>query len=214
MATTRLSLYNGALLECRQRPLATLSEEGKARRLLDQVWAEGAVEACLAAEEWRFATRTIEAVPSADLTPSFGYAFAYSYPEDHQRTRGVYSDEYAESPHTSYRVEANVLYTDLDPIYWSYVSSDAAYGGDLSLWPHDFVLYVQTYLASRIVGALTGDDTLEKKVFQLAEHRRLAAANSDAMEEATQRLPAGSWVRARARFGRTRDRGPRGRLIG
>lgn len=211
---TRLSLYNGALRLLGQRALADLNEEVEARRLLDAEWTSGLIEACLSAAQWRFATRTSKLAPSTNIEPDFGYRFAYPKPEDHVRTTGVYSDEHQHNPHLAYRYEAGYWFSDLEPIYVSYVSNAPAYGGDPAQWPKNFEKFVEAKLAEGIALALTGDDRKEQTAFQRARMRFLEAAATDAMESPTRPMPSGSWVRVRTGGRRSNDRGSRQRLVG
>jgi len=209
--TTRLNLYNDALLECGERDLASLSENRESRRLLDRVWDSGAVRFCLSRGQWKFAKRTVMLAPETGFESSFGYANAYTIPDDFVRTIGVWSDEYLTVPLLQYTTEGGKWLTDVSPIYVAYVSDDAAYGGDLSNWPEDFATAVSLYLASKIILKLT--QSVEGEKFKMAKCERAFrdAAGSDAMESPTLFPPSGSWVSARA-GGIMRDRGPRNRF--
>lgn len=215
MTTTRLSIYNGALLEVGERKLASLSENRESRRALDEAWDGGAVDFCLNAGQWKFAKRSVELAPETSVDPGFGYQHAYAIPDDFIRTCGVFSDEYMQVPLIAYSQEAGYWFSDTSPIYVSYVSNDAAYGGDLTRWPQDFVQYVQAYLASRVIRRLTQDKAEWKTMLQVVKIRLRDAKSGDAMESPTMFPPTGSWVRARlGRNGGRRDRGNRSSLTG
>jgi hypothetical protein len=213
MSATRLTLYNGALLECGERELTSLTEAREPRRLLDRVWDTGFVDYCLGQGQWTFAKRSRQLAPSTSITPSYGHQYAYEIPTDHIRTIGVWTDEYCTSPLLSYKVEASHWFTDLEPIYVSYVSNDALYGGDLGSWPADFVRAAETYLAARIVKRLTQSTDEELTLHKKAKALFLDAASGDAMEGPTVFPPRGTWVRARL-SGEQVDRGRRNSLIG
>lgn len=213
--TTKLSLYNGALLECGERPLADLSEVGQPRRLLDQAWDADFVDYVLGQGQWKFATRTAELVASTTVQPPFGYAKAYDIPVDLVRTVGLCSDEFMTEPLLAYATEQDYIFSDVEPIYLSYVSNDTDYGGDLSRWPPDFVQYVHACLASRIIKPLNQSESDRKTLYSLVKMRLTDARSSDAMEGPTKFLPTGTFVRARMGRGGSRiDRGRRNRLIG
>lgn len=217
MAINRLSIYNGALRECEERRLASLSENREPRRVLDDVWNDGVglVRYVLQAKEWRFGRRAVELQSSASVEPSFGFTYAFEKPEDFVRTCKMCSDERHKVPHLDYEVDNAFWYSDIDPLYVTYISSDADYGGDFSTWPPNFVLWVETHLASLIVGRLTGSKANRNDLIKLAEMRLKKAASTDAMEDATQFAPEGAWVRARRGGMANRyDRGSRSRLIG
>ena len=208
MATTRLAIYNGALLECGERDLASLSENREPRRLLDRVWDNGAVRYCLNRGQWKFAKRTVQLVASTDVEPSFGYRYAFAEPEDFVRTIGLWSDEYLNAPLLQYQQEGRLWFADFDTLYLSYVSDGADYGGDLGRWPEEFARAVELYLASRIIKKLTQSVDDEKFAMAKAAAAFRDAASSDAMEGPTTFPPPGRWVQAR-HGGTLRDRGSR-----
>lgn len=212
---TKLGTYNGALRLCKDRKLASLTENREPRRLLDDAWGdgatEGAVKACLEMGQWTFATKSVQLDYSPSVEPSFGYSRAFDQPSDWVKTVAICSDEFFTEPLLAYKTERKFWYAELDTIYVSYVSNDADYGADLSLWPENFAKLVQAYLANEIVGSLTNaDSAFVIKTYEAAEK---SAKSFDAMEGPTRFPPAGSWVRAR-RQGSRDDRGSRTNLIG
>jgi hypothetical protein len=215
LAYSRLLLYNNALRLCGERRLASLTEDRKPRHLLDQVWSEGGVEFCLEQGQWNFAMRTVRMDYDTATTPAFGYPRAFSKPTDWIRTCGLCSDENFRAPLLDYYDEVDFWYANLDSIYVRYVSSDANWGLNFSLWPKTFSRYVASHFANEIVFDMTSDKERIGLVEQLAVRRKRDALNKDAMNEPT-RFPApGSWVRARAgSMGGRRDGGNRGSLIG
>lgn len=80
--TTQLDIYNGALLHCGERFLASLTEQREPRRLLDRVWSSNGVKTCLEQGQWNFAMRTIQIDYDPSIAPSFGYARAFQKPND------------------------------------------------------------------------------------------------------------------------------------
>lgn len=212
MSATKLSLYNGALLECGERDLSSLTEAREPRRLLDRAWDNGAVDYCLGQGQWGFARRSTQLAPSVSVTPGFGHSLAYLKPSDHIRTISMTTDEYGKVPLLDYIPEGDYWYTDAEPVYLSYVSNHASYGGDLTKWPAEFVRAVECYLAARIIKKLTQSEDKEKEMEKKAAGLFLKAASSDAMENPTKFPPSGSWVNSRR--GAAGDRGKRSRLIG
>lgn len=212
MAATKLSLYNGALALLGERKLASLSENREPRRALDDAWDDGAVNFCLAAGQWKFAKRTVQLTAEVAMAPEFGYRKAYQVPSDLMRTTSLCSDEYGNAPLLQYTQEAGFWFADVEPLYVGYVSNGASYGGDYSLWPAEFVSYVEAYLAYKVCTRITQDETKFDKLYKLQKKLLTDAASSDAMEGPTVFPPPGSWVASRGR-GR-RERGNRNSLIG
>lgn len=210
---TRLGLYNASLLECKERKLASLTEECESRRTLDEVWDGGFLNEVLSEGQWRFATRSVELEPEDDVETEFGYQNAYVIPDDHVRTTALCQDERFALPLLDYQVEAGFWYADLNPIFLSYVSNDAEYGGDLSRWPAAFRRFAEVYLAYRILPRLTGSTADRGELRKDLKRVRLEAKSLDAMESPTRFSPRGSFASARM-GGSIRDRGSRNRLNG
>jgi len=216
MGTTRLLLYNDALLECAERKLGSLSENVPARRYLDQVWDAGFVDDVLSDGQWTFATRSVRLDAETNIDPQFGHIYAFAKPSDHIRTTALSSDEYFNSPLLQYQIDTNYWFASITPFYLRYVSNDANYGGDLSKWPSNFTSYARYYMANRVLPKLSGNKTDRAALEKRMHKAKVQAQSSDAMEEPTRFPPPGSLVRSRMR-GRTGggwDNGNRSRLIG
>lgn len=219
MATNRLVIYNGALLLCRQRRLASLTENQESRHDLDLVWNDGGVRHCLEQAQWHFAMRSTRLDYDPGIDPQWGYRRAFPKPDDWVATSALCVDEYFRSPLLAYSDEAAYWYADYDQIYVKYVSDHADWGGDMSKWPYTFVEYVKAYFASRVVGKLSGDKAvmdylLHPKTGLVAERLRVAK-NRAAMTGPTTFPVTGAWANARAgqRSG-WKDGGNTGSLIG
>lgn len=196
--TDRLTVYNGALRLLGDERVASLSEPRKPRRVLDQAWADGAVNYCLEAGQWKFATRAVQLDASPSVAPGFGTAYFFEVPADHRRLVGVYSDDTLTTPYRDYREEGAHWVAGIATIYVRYVSSDAAWGGDLARWPARFTKYVEAHLASEVALSITGDKGRRDDMIALRDKKELPQAlSNDAMQEPTTLPLAGNWVRAR-----------------
>lgn len=213
MSTSRLEVYNAALMICGERSLASLTEDREPRRLLDTVWDNDGVEACLERGQWKFAMRSIRVDFDADVTPDYGFQRAFSKPTDWVLTSGLCYDEYFDTPINRYVDEADYWYTDVDIIYVRYVSNDTSYGLDLSLWPATFTDFVAAHFAEKIIMKLTSDEKKRDSTIDWADRQMRRAKNNDAMA-GPQKFPApGGWVTSRSRTSGNRRRN-RGSLIG
>ena len=210
--TTKLKVYNGALRVLGETPLATLEENRKPRRLLDGEWDDGFVKGCLEQGQWNFALRTSKLTYTSSVETSFGYSRVFEKPVDWVNTTKLCSDERLQTPILDYRDEGGYWYADDNDLYIQYVSDDAAFGSDLSLWPESFSRYVRFNLAMAICIDLTQSETRYDKLEKQVPKILAAARSKDAMNQATQFLPEGRWSRAR-RGGRRADR-TGSRLIG
>lgn len=210
---SKLSIYNGALLALGERKLSSLTEARTSRRRLDSVWDDGGVKSCLQAGFWNFAMQSVEVTYSPSITPAFGFRYAFDKPSDWVRTALISADENFASELLDCEDQGAYWYADWDTIYVRYVSDDDEFGMDIANWPENFTRYVEHYFAQRICKATTnsgGDtDALEAKTRRLLNE----AKATDAMDESTKMLRAGSWTQSR-RGHRRSDRGSRTQLIG
>lgn len=193
---TKLGIYNDALGHLAEPTLASLTESREPRRVLDQHY-DKAVAFCLASGDWNFAMRTVMLNASSSLAPAFGFAYAYTKPDDWVRTYQRSAVPTFDPPLGALNDEGAYWYTDCDPLYARYVSNGSSYGGDLSLWPQAFDDYVAAHLAWRgwrIANNKELRDSLDKMQLRLGAIARAR----DALNEPPGRLPLGSWVSARA----------------
>jgi hypothetical protein len=183
----------------KERKLSSLSESREPRRLLDDAWGngstEGAVAVCLEMGQWAFAMRTVQLDYSPSVEPDFGFRYAFDQPTDMVRVAAICQDGYFTAPLLQYADERHYWYSDLETLYIRYVSNDANYGADLSLWPTSFEKLVEAWLAMEIVGNITGADSaaVEKSLVLRKRH----ALSIDAMAKPTAMTPPGSWSQAR-----------------
>jgi hypothetical protein len=213
MATTQLQLYNMALGEyLGERTLSSLSENREPRRILDEVWANGAVNYCLEQGQWNFAMRASKITSTPSVTLHFGYTYAFEKPADCLSLSKVCVDEYYTVPLLAYIEESGFWYADAPDLYVGYISNDAAFGGDMSNWPETFVQVVASYLASKSAMRITQNGQTADGAFTRYRKNLADARSKDAMQQPTQFLPSGSWTRSRRGSGG--DRGSKGQLIG
>lgn len=202
--TDQLSLYNKALLYCSEAPATSLSEESVAKRVMDQIWNDGAVRHILEQGLWNVALRTLEVAYDSGVEPPFAYRRAFEQPTDLVRINALCSDEYLNEPLIRYLDEAGYWYADIDRIYVSYVSDDAAFGGDLSRWPESLAEAGARWMASLAAHAFNKAETQIARMEAAADRAFAYARNRDAMNQPTRFLPPGRWARSRA--GRFADR--------
>lgn len=214
MATSRLEIYNAALTICGERILSSLTEDREPRHLLDLVWDNDGVHHCLEMGQWKFAMRSVRVDYDTDVTPEYGYQRAFSKPTDWVITSSFCSDEYFTTPVTRYVDEAGYWFADIDEIYLKFVSDDADWGNDLSLWPATFTDFVAAHFATKIIMKLTADEKKREQVIKWEERQQKIAKNKDSMAGPQQFPAPGNFVQSRYRLGGSRDRGSRGQLIG
>jgi hypothetical protein len=193
----KLQVYNGALLHLGATTLATLTEERKSRRVLDEIWAAGAVRYCLEQGYWNFATRTIKIEATPSLEPDFGYRYAFTKPLDFVRLVSISLDEYLTIPLNNFSDEDSYWFANCDVLYVSYVSDDVNYGASLGNWTETFTRFVELYLASRSSASITHDSTIVSKVEKLYKDALSTAKTKDATNQGAKETPLGKLARAR-----------------
>lgn len=212
MGTNRLQLYQDALLLCKEKFLAALTDNVESRRLLDNVWASDGIQYCLEQGQWQFAMRTQRIDYDPNVTTQFGYRYAFDKPADWVLTSALCSDERFISPLTQYSDETDYWTADITPIYIKFVSNDVQFGNNLSRWPASFTDYVAAYFASQIVGKLGKDEKTRDAILHprtgILDRALLVAKNRAAMTQGTKYPATGSWVKARRGIGT--GRGPLG----
>lgn len=211
---TQLSLYNDALLLCGERFLSSLTEEREPRRLLDQVWSNGGIDACLEMGQWNFAMRTVMIDYDPSIEPDFGYNRAFQKPDDWILTSALCSDEFFTSPNIRHVDEAGYWYADIDALYVRYVSNDTDYGMDLNKWPESFREFVAAHFANKIIYKLASSQDDRDRIAKLCKEALKTAKSRAAMAEPTSFPARGAWVSARNRYPNRRDGGNTGSLIG
>jgi hypothetical protein len=195
--TDRLSIYNGALRKLKERELASLTENREPRRLLDSVWDSGAIEACLEAGQWSFATRRLALFSSPSVSPQFGFQYAFELPEDYIRLVGISRSAGYHEPMNRYEFSGGFVFSSLEPMYIAYVSGDDLFGRDFSLWPQSFVNFVEWHFAAEIAPKLTASEQLIERVNKDREKAKQEAMSLDSQRGPSKQLPHGSWTRAR-----------------
>jgi len=211
---SKLSIYQGAALALGDRKIMSLTENRETRRALDSVWERDGVKTCLQMGLWHFASRSVKYDYSPSVEPPFGFKRAFNKPDDWVRTTKVCEDEYYKVPLLHYTDEGGYWYADLDTIYVSFVSLLPDFGMDFSKWPTNFTRFVELWFAWSICRRTTNSGQTKDDLWKDVDKALRLAKNTDAMDEATQFLPPGTW--ATARRGRTSrlDRGNRDRLLG
>ncbi len=214
MGTTRLRLYNNALIELGQRRVADTGEAVEPARELTAVFDQVVLE-CLSMGSWNFATETIKAEADTGVTPEFGFTEVFAKPADWLRTVGVSEDEYFNMPLLHYYDDVGYWSADNPTIYVRYVSSDTGMGLELDRWTPAFSRYVELELAARVCYRLTQNASLREVTEKNRDKARRTALNQDAMNESQPKFaPPGRWTMARGgRIGRG-DRGSRNNLTG
>lgn len=199
--TTKLRLYNEALLALGMRKLSGLTETVEPRRVLDDAYT-GFVDTVLSNGNWKFALRSVHLDYDTDITPTFGHDRVFTKPSDYVRFSIIATDEFYTTPLLEMEEDGDYFYASVDEVYLKYVSNDSSYGADLSEWPESVAKYGALLLAETVRRRIAPDvdkDELERDV-----QKALSKAQThDALSIPTTFMKQGTW--ASSRGGRVRN---------
>lgn len=196
---TKLSIYTGAARILKLRPFDTVTDDVEARYLMDAEYEDARAWA-LEQGLWNFASRLVELEASEDEEPVFGHNYAFDKPADFVRLVKISASPYLYPTleDIQYTDESNYWFSSVNPLYVQYVSNDASYGEDLSLWPQTYTLFVQHELAYRVAPHLTSFSANELQDLERRRDRALKDARSkDAMNQGAMRPPPGRLTTSR-----------------
>jgi len=204
MALDKLGVINKALVEyLGERPISSLSEAVKAQRIMNSIWSNDLVDYSLSAGVWDFASRIVKLDnnPSIELQMSWNYAF--NIPDDFISLIAIAVDEDFRGKFTQYDIDGSLITSDNSYIYLKYISNDASYGNDLSLWTPAFADYVACLLAYRSSKAFLLSSADKDRLFQDLNRLSLPfAKEKDAQNRPVRNLTRGSWFSSRYSAGR------------
>ena len=195
--TTKLLTYNASLALLKQAPLTTLTDDILSRYTLDNHYA-AALRTTLELGKWNHAARSVAIDASVDEEPEFGYTFAFEKPDDFARIVKISASETFWPLLTDYANEGAFFFANTDPLYLSYVSTDTAYGGDLSLWPQIAATFLEHELAERIAPLIPslGDDAMDRLKRDKQRAKR-TAKGWDAQQQPSEPPPPSRLIQAR-----------------
>lgn len=199
--TTKLEVYNFALLNLGERKLASLTEARHPRYVFDDLWTT-VTGYCLAQAMWKFALRA-----TLSLTRTDGYFnFTYSYAKPSDIILPLCLSEFigGEQLYNDVIDIGGFWYANVATLFARYTSNDATAGGMLlSGWTEGFTAYVAAALARRACLSVTSSKGLYDRVMQMEGEYYLAAASTDAV--ALTRGPLSFNAEARNRLAENRE---------
>lgn len=203
----RLEIYRAALDHLGDaHGLSSLSEVGPAREALDRAW-QPAVDYVLHKGLWNHAIRSVEISNDEDVEPLFGFDYAIQQPTDFIRLVGISDEATFFRGYDDYEDEAGRWYTNCDPLYVRYISSDDEYGWNVAAWKVPFTAAVEAYLAFKSGLPISSDKGSRNDMFSLFGKLLKEAKTLDAVDERVRVQPPGRLVTSRG--GRMHRRGYR-----
>jgi len=115
-----VDICNSALYKIGASRISTLTEQNKAARICNDIFAKIRDEV-LRAHPWNFATKRIQLAREVD-TPTFGYSYQYALPTDCLRVLGVSGDSnLGTSVHIAHKIEGRKLLTNEETVFIKYI---------------------------------------------------------------------------------------------
>lgn len=186
-----VTICNKALDFLGEPPIITLSDNTAAGRLCKKNF-DLARDYVTSLHPWRFARKRVVLAPTTN-TPAFGFDNEYQLPSDMLRHFLITSSDNV--PLEDYKIEADVLLSDLNPIYMIYVArlTDAL----LTRADPTFAEAVSAYLAQVMATPLTQNTGMLQQMTQYFEHSLKRARGIDSKNDQPQAIHADEFVNAR-----------------
>jgi len=143
----------------------------------------------LRGHDWNFA-RGRQKLARLSAAPAFEFQFAYQLPSDWLSTRVVHESETGQST-IAFRLEGQTILSDAEAIFLAYTKDVT----DPATMPADF----RSLFSYRLAEQLAKSGTIREEMFRAVQKYDRRARSSDAIEDAAERLPSGSWLTGRSR---------------
>ncbi len=187
-----VSIVNAALIKLGEGTIASLTEDSKAARLANSIYAD-IRDAVLQAHPWNFALARAS-LSASSTAPSWGYDAAFPLPETPTkclRVLRVKDDEYQD---VEWKVEGREILTDESaPLYILYVKQATDPGQYTPL----FVECLAARLAAELAEPLKQSSSMTEAMRQLYERKLAEARTADAQEGTPEVITANEWIEAR-----------------
>lgn len=190
-AINETTICNKALDLLGEPPIISVDDNTRAGRLCKKNF-DLARDYVTSLHPWRFARKRVVMAPMTD-TPAFGFDNQFQLPSDMLRHFLVTTD--ANQPLEDYKIEGDVLLSDLNPIYLVYIArlTDAL----LSRSDPTFAEAVSAYLAFVMATPLTQNSQLQQGMAQYFELSLKRARGIDSKNDQPQQIHANEFIEAR-----------------
>ena len=183
---TDLSLCNNALLLLGNTAIDAITDNTKAAKLCSQFYQQS-VDAVLRAYTWNAATYRSAAL-TATTTPSFGFSYAFTLPDDCLRVLMIEDEETI-----PFRIESGVILTDDSTCKISYIKRITPDNmGSL------LIEAISARLAATMAFSLTNSTSGAEAMWKLYEKKLDEAQTIDAFEGTPPQMASNDWVNSRS----------------
>lgn len=188
MTITEVQICNLALYKVGAERITSLSDETKAGRLCNDIYAF-CRDFTLVAHPWNFATERV-ALGLTATVPAFGFDAAFQLPSNCLR---VVETEYDDYETFTYKVESDLLLCNESSIKIEYIKQIT----DTSKFSPAFVEAFTYYLASNMAYPLVQSNELMVNMNELFRRTISAARLYDAQEGSGRQLRKSAWTDVR-----------------
>jgi hypothetical protein len=185
---SRVAIYNMALSRLGTRARVADPDEDSVEAQNLSVWFDAARDSALRAHDWNFARRYLVLAENGSVTPPSVWGYAYSFPNDCIRFRGILPDM---RPAVRFEV-ASALDGGSNRVKVIFSNAAQAEGWytarieDTELWDAGFTAAMAAVLAAHVALPITQNESIAKAKQAEAQQALMEAAAADANEAVNQ----------------------------
>lgn len=190
MATSKLQIYNSALIKVGDETISAVSDSNKRARLTNEQYDKCRKEV-LSAHPWNFALKRAQL--SQDATaPAFGYSYRYTLPADNLRIWRVWNsaNDSEDSEIMDWKVENGYVLTDEEAVYALYIYDCQ----DVTLFEAKFEETLALRLAADVCEALTQRRTKAQDLMNAYKTWEAEARSMDGQVGSPLPVIEGDWL--------------------
>lgn len=192
---SKVEICNGALSHCGEASITSLTQEGKAARILNRQY-DLVRKRVISKYRWNF-TKTRVSLAADPTAPDSGFLYRHRHPSDLISLIGIADDAEDQRNYTSssvvFKNEAGFILSDTTPLSIIYTADIT----DTSQFDAAFVAVLEYYLATKIYYDLTKGAERYTTLVQEREKAVKEARFAHAMENTPEIIMASDWMDSR-----------------
>ena len=192
---SKVEICNGALSHCGEASITSLTQEGKAARILNRQY-DLVRKRVISKYRWNF-TKKRELLAADPAAPASGFLFRHRHPSDMISLIGIADEAEDQSNYTSsstiYKNEGGFILSDTTPLPIVYTADIE----DTSQFDPSFVAVLEYYLATKIYYDLTKGVERYSALVQEREKAVKEARFAHAIENTPEIIMASDWMDSR-----------------
>lgn len=192
---SKVEICNGALSHCGEASITSLTQEGKAARILNRQY-DLVRKRVISKYRWNF-TKKRETLAADPTAPNSGFLYRHRHPSDMISLIGIADEAEDQSNYTSsstiYKNEGGFILSDTTPLPIVYTADIE----DTSQFDPSFVAVLEYYLATKIYYDLTKGTERYSALVQEREKAVKEARFAHAIENTPEIIMASDWLDSR-----------------